>query len=81
MVRAGEPERPSPLGRNAAQTYPEPMNAIHLTDEELEIARHALQSFLLDFGHDEADTLGKIRQVIAKLDAAGPDGEEPRYIA
>lgn len=57
------------------------MNTIHLTDQELEIARHALQSFLQDFGHDEAETVQMIRAVIDKLNAARPDGEEPRFIA
>ena len=57
------------------------MNTIHLTDQELELARHALQSFLQDFGHDEAETVASIKQVIAKLNAARPEGEEPRFIA
>lgn len=57
------------------------MNTIHLTDEELEMARHALSSYLHGFGHEEADVVERIRRVIAKLDAAGPDGEDPRYIA
>ena len=46
------------------------MNAIHLTDTEVEMARHALQAYLLTFGHDEADTVREIRRVIAKLQAA-----------
>jgi hypothetical protein len=29
--------------------------------------RNALQSFLEDFGHDEADILRNIKQVLAKL--------------
>ena len=57
------------------------MNTIHLTDRELEMARHALQSFLQDFGHDEAETVQEIRAVIDKLNAAHPGGEDPRYIA
>jgi ferritin len=57
------------------------MNTIHLTDQELEMARHALQSFLQDFGHDEAETVQMIRAVIDKLNEARPDGEEPRFIA
>ena len=44
------------------------MNTIQLTDTELELARHALRAYLADFGHDEADTLHAIKQVIAKLD-------------
>lgn len=57
------------------------MNTIHLTDAELEMARHALVAYLRAFGHDEADTLRTIRQVIAKLDTALPEEEQPRYLA
>lgn len=62
-------------------TYPEGMNTIHLTDAELEMARHALGAYLRAFGHDEADTLRTIRQVVAKFDAALPEDEQPRYMA
>ena len=34
------------------------------------MAKHALQAYLLTFGHDEADTVIEIRRVIAKLQAA-----------
>ena len=57
------------------------MNAVHLTDEELEMARHALQAYLQAFGHDEAQTLGAIRRVIAKLAAAQVVDEAPRRLA
>ena len=57
------------------------MNAVHLTDAELETARHALQAYLSAFGHDEADTVGEIRRVIAKLRAAQAEDEEPRIPA
>ena len=57
------------------------MYAVHLTDAELETARHALRAYLSAFGHDEADTVGAIRRVIAKLDAAQAEGEEPRISA
>jgi hypothetical protein len=43
------------------------MHTIELTDEELRVIRNALQSFLEDFGHDEADILRSIKQVLAKL--------------
>ena len=43
------------------------MHTIQLTEEELRIVRNALQSFLEDFGHDEADVLRGIKQVLAKL--------------
>ena len=55
------------------------MNTIHLTDEELEMARHALQAYLRSFGHGEADTVEKIKRVIARFRAAEKD-EEPTYI-
>jgi hypothetical protein len=43
------------------------MHTIELTEEELRIVRNALQSFLEDFGHEEADILRSIKQVLAKL--------------
>jgi hypothetical protein len=43
------------------------MHTIELTEEELRIIRNALQSFLEDFGHDEADVLRSIKNVLAKL--------------
>ena len=43
------------------------MHTIELTDEDLRVVRNALQSFLEDFGHDEADILRSIKQVLAKL--------------
>ena len=46
------------------------MHTIELTDEELRILRAALHSYLDDFGHDEADVLRLIKQLIAKLPAA-----------
>ena len=46
------------------------MNTVHLTDEELEIARHGMTAFLHSFGHDEADTVVLIRAVLARLAAA-----------
>jgi len=57
------------------------MHAIHLTDTELDMARHALRAYLLAFGHDEAETVGEIRRVIAKLDAAETEGGDPRISA
>ena len=57
------------------------MYAIHLTETELDMARHALQAYLAAFGHDEAATVGEIRRVIAKLHAAQTEGEDPRVSA
>jgi hypothetical protein len=45
------------------------MNTIELTDEELRIVQQALRSYLDDFGHEEADILRLIKQVLAKLPA------------
>jgi len=65
--------------------YNEAMNTIHLTDAELEMARHALRAYSLAFGHDEADTLAEINRVIAKLRAAEPEPdvelEQPSFTA
>lgn len=49
------------------------MNTVHLTDDELEMARHGMTAFLLNFGHDEADTVARIRAVLAALAAAESD--------
>ena len=57
------------------------MYAIHLTDAELDMARHALQAYLSAFGHDEAETVGEIKRVIAKLHAARAEDEDPRIPA
>ena len=57
------------------------MYVVHLSDAELEMARHALRAYLLAFGHDEAATVGEIKRVIAKLNAAQTEGEEPRISA
>jgi hypothetical protein len=57
------------------------MYVIHLTEAELETARHALRAYLSAFGHDEATTVGEIRRVLAKLQAAQTEGEDPRISA
>ncbi len=58
------------------------MNTIHLTDEELGMARHALEAYLRAFGHDEADIVHGIREVLAKFQAAETESEsEPRVTA
>ena len=46
------------------------MHTIELTDEELRLLRNALHSFLEDFGHEEADVLRSIKQLLAKLPEA-----------
>jgi hypothetical protein len=57
------------------------MNAVHLTDAELGMARHALQAYLQAFGHDEAETVADIKRVIAKLNAAQAEDDRPRISA
>ena len=53
------------------------MHTVHLTDAELEMARHGMAAYLSSFGHDEADTIVLIKAVIAKLALAAPEAEEP----
>ena len=42
-------------------------HTIELTDDELRLLHAALDSYLDDFGHDEADVLRLIKALIAKL--------------
>jgi hypothetical protein len=56
------------------------MNTIHLTDAELQMARHGMKAYLNTFGHDEADTHIIIRAVLAKLAAAETEQEPPAFI-
>ena len=46
------------------------MHIIELTDEDLRLVHTALHSYLDDFGHEEADVLRLIKQVLAKLPSA-----------
>ena len=43
------------------------MALIDLTDRELRLLHAALHSYLDDFGHDQADLLREIKQLLAKL--------------
>ena len=56
------------------------MNTIHLTDAELAMARHGMTAYLSSFGHDEADTVLVIKDVIAKLAAAEADEEPQAFV-
>ena len=47
------------------------MHTIELTDEELRLLHSALHAYLNDFGHEEADILRSIKQLIAKLPPSG----------
>ena len=40
---------------------------IELNDAELKLVRNALHSYLDDFGHEEADVLREIKELLAKL--------------
>ena len=53
---------------------------MHLTDTELALTRNAMQSYLSTFGHDEADVRAQARSVIAKLNAAEQEEEDPIII-
>jgi hypothetical protein len=47
---------------------------LELTDEELRLLQAALHSHLDDFGHEEADVLRQIKELIGKLPTPGvPD--------
>lgn len=46
------------------------MHTIELTDDELRMLHAALRSYLDDFGHEEADVLRKVKELIAKLPTA-----------
>jgi hypothetical protein len=43
------------------------MHTIELTDAELRLVRAALNAYLEDFGHEEADVLRAVKAIIAKL--------------
>lgn len=43
------------------------MHTVELNDDELRIVRAALTSYLEDFGHEEADILRLVKQILAKL--------------
>jgi hypothetical protein len=48
------------------------MKTIELTDEELALLRVALHSYLDDFGHEEADVLRRVKDLLAKLPPLEP---------
>jgi hypothetical protein len=43
------------------------MYTLELTDEELRLVEQALHSYLDDFGHEEADLLRAVKELLAKL--------------
>jgi hypothetical protein len=46
------------------------MHTIELTDEQLRLVISALSSYRDDFGHEEADVLRKIKELLQKLQSA-----------
>jgi hypothetical protein len=49
-------------------------HTIELNEDELRLLQAALHSYLDDFGHEEADVLRQIKELVAKLPTAGvPD--------
>jgi hypothetical protein len=49
-------------------------HTLELNDDELRLLQSALHSYLDDFGHEEADVLRQIKELIARLPTAGvPD--------
>lgn len=43
------------------------MHTIELNDEELNLLRAAVHSFMDDFGHDEVDVLRALKALLEKL--------------
>jgi hypothetical protein len=44
-----------------------PDHEIRVTNDELKLIRTALHAYLDDFGHEEADVLRQIKQLLEKL--------------
>ena len=42
-------------------------HTIELTNDELKLVRNALHAYLDDFGHDEADVLRQLKELLEKL--------------
>lgn len=45
------------------------MYTLELSDEELRLLLAAVRSYLDDFGHEEADVLRSVKQLLVKLQA------------
>jgi len=46
------------------------MHTIELRDDELRLVLSAVRSYLDDFGHEEADVLRQLKELLRKLEAA-----------
>lgn len=44
------------------------MNTVELTDDELRLLTEAVRAYLDDFGHEEADLLRRIKELLQKLE-------------
>ena len=50
------------------------MHTVELSDQDLQLIHAALHSYLDDFGHEEADVLRQIKELIGRLPTPGvPD--------
>jgi hypothetical protein len=49
------------------------MHTLELTDDELRLLHSALHSYLNDFGHEEADVLRQVKDLLEKLHRAGAE--------
>jgi hypothetical protein len=49
-------------------------HSIELSEDELRLLQSALHAYLDDFGHEEAEVLRRIKELLAKLPTVGvPD--------
>jgi hypothetical protein len=48
------------------------MQTLVFTDDELRLLVSAVRTYLDDFGHEEADVLRKVKELLQKLQAAAP---------
>jgi hypothetical protein len=47
------------------------VHTLELTDDELHLLHSALHAYLNDFGHEEADVLRQVKDLLEKLHRAG----------
>lgn len=52
------------------------MKTIQLSESELGLVQHAMHAYLNSFGHDEADVVARIKQVLVRLSAATDEQQE-----
>jgi hypothetical protein len=46
------------------------IHTLELSDDEVRLLHAALHSYLDDFGHEEADVLRRLKELLRKLEAA-----------